>query len=105
MVPGFWYAGKPIGLGVASVFDVIWKFVAASVLAGCTTALIMGVTPHFATIKGTSGAFVRMVSVSTVFFALYLLAVVALHGALKPVNDTIRRFGDLLPVKLFKRNP
>ena len=31
MFPGFWYAGKPIGLGIGPVFAVIWKFFAASV--------------------------------------------------------------------------
>jgi O-antigen/teichoic acid export membrane protein len=103
MFPGFWYAGKPIGLGIGPVFAVIWKFFAASVLAGCATALIIGTTPRFAAGLGASGAFVRMVSVSTVFFALYLLAVLALHGGLKPVSDTVRLFGDLLPEKFFKR--
>ena len=34
MFPGFWYAGKPIGLGIGPVFAVIWKFFAASVGAG-----------------------------------------------------------------------
>jgi O-antigen/teichoic acid export membrane protein len=102
MFPGFWYAGKPIGLGIGPIFVVIWKFFAASVLAGCATALIIGAMPRYATGFGASGAFVRMVSVSTVFFALYLLAVVALHRGLKPVNDTVRLFRDLLPEKIFK---
>ena len=39
MFPGFWYAGKPIGLGMGPVFAVIWKFFAASVVAGFGTAL------------------------------------------------------------------
>ena len=41
MFPGFWYAGKPIGLGIGPVFAVIWKFFAASVGAGVGTALII----------------------------------------------------------------
>jgi O-antigen/teichoic acid export membrane protein len=105
MFPGFWYAGKPIGLGIGPVFSVIWKFFAASVLASCATALIIGATPRFATGFGTLDAFERMVSVSTEFFALYLLAVVALHRGLKPVNDSVRLFRELLPEKIFKRIP
>ncbi len=38
MFPGFWYAGKPIGLGIGPIFAAIWKFFAASVVAGFGTA-------------------------------------------------------------------
>jgi O-antigen/teichoic acid export membrane protein len=103
MFPGFWYAGEPIGLGVGPIFGVVWKFFAASVLAGCATFLIVGAFPRFATMAGASGAFVRMVSVSSLFFALYLLAVIALHRGLKPVDDTVRLFRDLLPEGLLRR--
>ena len=103
MFPGFWYAGKPIGLGIGPIFAVIWKFFAASVLAGSATAVIIREISRFSAIEGALGAFVRMVSVSAVFFALYLLAVAALHGGLKPINDTVRLFGDLLPEKFFRR--
>ena len=41
MFPGFWYAGKPIGLGIGPVFAVIWKFFAASAGAGFGTLLIV----------------------------------------------------------------
>ena len=47
MFPGFAYAGKPIGLGIRSIIAVIWKFFAASVWAGCVTALIIRAVPPF----------------------------------------------------------
>ena len=89
MFPGFWYAGKPIGLGIGPIFAVIWKFFAASVVAGVGTALIIRAIPHFATTSGAPGAFVRMVSVSLVFFGLYIGGVIALHQGLKPLSETV----------------
>ena len=38
-IPAFWYAGKPINFGVAPVLATIWRYVLASLLAGCATAL------------------------------------------------------------------
>jgi polysaccharide transporter, PST family len=97
MFPGFWYAGKPIGLGIGPVFAVIWKFFAASVGAGFGTALIIRAMPYFATTIGASGAFVRMVSVSLVFLGLYIAGVIVLHQGLRPLNETVSLLRDLLP--------
>jgi O-antigen/teichoic acid export membrane protein len=97
MFPGFWYAGKPIGLGIGPIFAVIWKFFAASVGAGFGTALIIRTMPYFATAFGAAGAFERMVVVSLVFFGLYLVGVIALHRGLQPLSETVDLLRDLLP--------
>jgi PST family polysaccharide transporter len=97
MFPGFWYAGQPIGMGMGPVFAAIWKFFAASVVAGLGTALIVKFMPQFAAGAGAPHAFVRMVVDSLVFFALYIGAVVAFHRGLKPINETISLLRDLLP--------
>ena len=97
MFPGFWYAGKPIGLGIGPIFAVIWKFFAASVGAGFGTALIIGAMPQFTTAFGTSGALARMVSVSSVFFGLYIGGVIVLHKGFKPLSETASLLRDLLP--------
>ena len=83
MFPGFWYAGRPIGLGIGPMLAAIWKFFAASVLAGFATLLIFSAMPYFATLPGAPGALVRMVSVSLVFFGLYLGVVTLLHQSLQ----------------------
>jgi len=100
MFPGFWYAGQPIGLGVGPIFAVIWKFFAASVGAGIGTVLISRALPYFATAIGTSGALLRMVLVSLIFFVLYLGGVVALHLGPKPLSETIDLLRDLLPERV-----
>jgi O-antigen/teichoic acid export membrane protein len=97
MLPGFSYAGKPIGLGIRPVLAVIWKFFAASVCAGCATALLVRVVSPFAATPGASGAFARMVSVSLTFFVLYLFGIVTLYRSLKPITETLLLFRDFLP--------
>ncbi len=103
MFPGFWYAGKPIGLSVGSVFAVVWKFFAASVWAGFGTALIIRATPYFPTSFSALSAFVRMVSVSLVFFGLYLAGVIALHQGLRPLSETLGLIRELLPERAARR--
>jgi O-antigen/teichoic acid export membrane protein len=100
MFPGFWYAGKPIGLGLGPVFASIWKFFAASVLAGLGTALVIRAIPGIPAALGGQNAFVRMVSVSLVFFALYLGGVIALYQGLKPLSETVDLLRDLLPERM-----
>jgi PST family polysaccharide transporter len=104
MFPGLWYAGKPIGLGIGPMLAVIWKFFAASVGAGAATLLIFRAMPYFATVVGTSGALVRMVSISLVFFGLYLAGVTALHQGIKPLRETAGLIRDLLPERRVGRD-
>jgi O-antigen/teichoic acid export membrane protein len=96
LFPGFWYAGKPINLPVSAVIAEVWKFFLASVLAGLSTALIARVTPMLGT-AGSLGAFVRIIFVSSIFSALYLIAVAALYGGTKPIMDTMGIIRELLP--------
>ena len=100
MFPGFWYAGQPIGLGIGPVFAVIWKFFAASVVAGLGTALVIHVLPQFAAGSGTPDALLRMAADSFVFFALYIGAVVAFHRGLKPITETVSLLHDFLPRRI-----
>ena len=97
MFPGFWYAGKPIGLGIGPVLSVIWKFFVASFVAGCTTLLIIKAMPHFAMTAGALSALLRMISVSLLFFGLYFCGVTALHRGLKPVSEAVSLLRHLLP--------
>jgi PST family polysaccharide transporter len=103
MFPGFWYAGKPIGLGIGPVLGVVWKFFAASAAAGVGTFLIFRVLPHLAAMPGLRGAFVRIVSVSLVFFILYIGGVIALHQGVKPLSETAGLIRDLLPERTVER--
>ena len=97
MFPGFWYAGKPINLGIGSVLSVIWKFFLASALAGCATRWMVQSMIHFTATFGAPIALVRIVAVSALYFGLYLGLVIILHWGLKPIKDTIGLLRELLP--------
>jgi hypothetical protein len=97
MFPAFWYAGKPIGLGVAPVVEVMWRFFVASILAGGSAAWLFHVTQPFLATPGALGAFARLVSCSLIFVSLYVAAVIAIHRGLTPIRQTARLVHDLLP--------
>ena len=97
MFPGFWYAGRPIDLGIGPIFAVIWRFFVASAGAGLGCALIVRIMSRFATPFDAPSAFVRMASVSLMFFALYFVGVIALHRGLKPISETVSLLRELLP--------
>jgi O-antigen/teichoic acid export membrane protein len=97
MFPGFWYAGKPIGLRIGPIFSVVWKFFAAAATAGFATVMVIRAIYHSAPAFGALGAFGRIVSVSAIFFALYFCGVVALHRGLKPLSETVSLLRHLFP--------
>ena len=100
MFPGFWYAGRPIGLRLGSIISTIWKFFFASVVAGCTTALIVRSMPHLAMTFGAPIALVRILTISSVYFTLYVGSVIAFHRGMKPINDAVGLLRDLLPDRM-----
>ncbi len=98
MFPGFWYAGKPgFGLGLGSIIAVIWKSFLASAVAGCATALVVRSMPHLGMSLGAPIALVRIVSISSVYFSLYVGSVIVLHRGLKPLHETVDLLRELLP--------
>jgi PST family polysaccharide transporter len=103
MFPGFWYAGKPIGLGIAPVLAVIWKFFVASAVAGSATFMLLRAVPRLATALGAAGALARMIAASFVFLALYLVGVIVLHRGLTPINETASLIRECLPERMLRR--
>jgi len=63
------------------------------------TALIIRVTPFFATTFGATGAFARIVTVSLLFFTLYLAGVILLHKGMRPLSETVGLIHELLPAR------
>jgi O-antigen/teichoic acid export membrane protein len=103
MFPGFKYAGKPIGLGIRPIFNAIWRFFAASVVAGIGTKLIVTFTHYFSAGSGAPAALVRMLTVSSVFSVLYLTGVTAFHKGPKPLVEAIGLIRHLLPERREER--
>lgn len=96
-IPAFWYAGKPIHFGVAPVLEVIWKYVLASLLAGCTSAAIIHEISFLVAAPGILGALARIATTSLLFVALYLAAVIFLHRGPHPLYRVAKLLPDMLP--------
>jgi polysaccharide transporter, PST family len=103
-LPAFWYAGRPIRLGVSPVIATVWKYVVAAVLAGCASAFVVQILPSFVAMSGSMGPFIRIVVVSALFGTLYLAGVTLLYGGLAPLNQFAMLLREMLPPTWFARS-
>ena len=101
MIPAFWYAGKPIDLGIAPVVGAVWKYALASLLAGCAAVGVIRAIPRFVATSEPLGALVRVVSTSLWFAALYLGAVVLLHRGYAPLRQLAALLQEMVPLSRF----
>jgi PST family polysaccharide transporter len=99
MFPAFWYAGKPIDFGVGPILAVVWKFFVSSAVAGFSAFWIVKTLGLFTNALGILGAFERLVSMSLIFFTLYLAVVIALHRGFEPIRQAIRLVENMRPRK------
>jgi O-antigen/teichoic acid export membrane protein len=96
-VPGLWYAGRPIGLGVAPLIRGVGKYVAASTIAALICAAMMRITPGAFVALTATERFVRILSICAMFGALYLSIVVILHRGLAPIRQILALAADMIP--------
>jgi PST family polysaccharide transporter len=96
-IPALWYAGRPVHLGIAPVINAVWKYVAASLLAACATAMIIDGHPSFVEVMNSIGAIVRIVRISLLFGALYVGVVILLHRGCAPVFQVAGLVGEMIP--------
>ncbi len=96
-IPAFWYAGRPIQFGIGPVLTAVWKYVLASLLAGCASAAIIREISPLVAAPGAGGALARIVTISVLFSVLYLAAVVLLHGGPDPLYRFARLWPDVVP--------
>ena len=96
-IPAFWYAGKPIHLGITPILAVVWKYILASLLAGSASAAIIHEISFLVAAPGLLGAVTRIVTTSLLFAVLYLGTVIFLHGGPDPLYRFARLLSDVLP--------
>jgi polysaccharide transporter, PST family len=99
LIPGFWYAGRPIGFDVSALIAAIWKYVAAALVAGLITAGIIRRTIFWGTASDTITALLAIIFISTLFATLYLGAVILFHRGLMPLRQLASLVGELAPRK------
>ena len=103
LIPGFWYAGRPIGFGVSALIAAIWKYAAAALAAGLMTAGIIRGTVFWDTAPDTRASFVAIILISTLFVTLYLGVVILLHRGLTPLRQVAGLLRELAPSRRDRR--
>jgi len=97
LVPGFWYAGHPVGFGVSDLIAAIWRYAAAALAAGLVTATIIRGTAFWDTHSGTGAALEATIIISTLFVTLYLGTVILFHWGLAPLRQLASLLRELAP--------
>lgn len=97
-VPAMWYAGKPIGIGVGPMFAVVWRYIAASLIAGTSTFLVFSRAHELSQAGGASGATLRIICYLMVFTVFYVGLIVALHRGIKPLRMMAGLLREMLSV-------
>lgn len=90
--PALWYAGQPIKLGISAILAAVWRYILASLLAGCTSALLLPTVRFFIPEENWAAAVARVGTISVFFGSLYLGSVIFLHWGTAP----LRQFGGLV---------
>lgn len=85
-LPALWYAGKPIGFGVAPVIQAIWRYIVAALAAGIAAFALLARRATLNGWPGAGGAALRIGCTTTLFGALYVLAVILLYRGPAPLR-------------------
>lgn len=99
LIPGFWYAGRPIGFGVSALIATIWRYLFAALVAGLATAAFIRGTSFWETHSRTGAALGAIAIVSILFLALYLGAVIVFHQGLAPLRQLASLLRELTPTR------
>ncbi len=97
LIPGFWYAGRPIGFGVPTLVAAIWRYAAAALAAGLGTAALVRGTPFWGAPSSANAALEAVMIMSASFVTLYLGVVILLHWGLAPFRQLASLFRELAP--------
>jgi PST family polysaccharide transporter len=96
-IPAMWYAGKPIGLGVAPVIDAVWRYIVASLCAGLACHVFFSRLTALQSASGALGAAERVLLISISFTTLYLGAIVILYRGSSPLKRMTGLLREMAP--------
>jgi PST family polysaccharide transporter len=97
LIPGFWYAGRPIGFDISALIAATWRYVFAALVAGLTTAAIIRGTPFWDSPSSAGAALGLTVIISALFVTLYLGMVILIHWGLAPLRQLAGLLSELAP--------
>ena len=99
LIPGFWYAGRPIGFSVSDLLAAIWRYAAAALAAGLATVAIMRGTLFWESPSSPGAALEAIGIISTLFVTLYLVMVILFHWGLAPLHQLTSLLRELSPAR------
>ncbi len=97
IVPGIWYAGRPIHLKFSSLFSVIWKYFLSALTAGLLCWFVFYSFDLTSNIFVELNVFVRILVSCILCILIYLLLIVALYQSTKPILNFISVLYDMIP--------
>ena len=100
LIPAFWYAGRPIGFGASFLIAAVWRYGAASLLAGLVTVAVFRGTPIWVSPLEPSAALEATIIISAAFVAFYLGAVILLHWSFAPFRELASLLRDVAPRRI-----
>lgn len=89
IVPGYWYAIQPLGARVAPFVAPIWRFVVASLISAVASSVLVYGGARLASYAGVTGALVRILVASTLFWIFYVGAVMLMHRRTENWADVV----------------
>ena len=100
ILPAFWYAGKPIELGIAPVLNAVWRYLVGSLLAVATTIFVMQALP-----SSWMQYPVGRIGITCAFsVGLYIVSVRLLHRGWAPVKQVWSLLLELSPMGRLRRS-
>jgi polysaccharide transporter, PST family len=102
-IPSFWYAGRPIHLGVRPVIAVVWRYVVASVLASFAAFAIIRSILGLGVASSAMEAAVHILVKSVVFAAIYVGTVILLHWGCAPLSQLAGLLREMVPRSSFPK--
>lgn len=90
--PALWYAGRPVRLPFKQIINAVWKYYAASVVAGILCWYFM----HH---NNYESLIIELIVGSILFICEYLFNVVVLHWSAKPIVEYIKLINQFIPNK------
>lgn len=88
IVPGLWYAGRPVRLRISALMGSLWSYFASAVTVCLLWFLVMHYCRFFSDLLNRSGIFSRILIVTSIASLLYLAFVIVFQRSLKSIRRT-----------------
>lgn len=87
LIPGLWYAGRPIQLRFRTLFQLIWPYFVSAALVAAIWLYFSSHCKPLSTFLSGLNLLVRILSVGCVASILYLSFIVVIERSLRPITD------------------